>query len=57
MDDLQVWAFEDLKDFEFLNWLCTRLYSENRMTGDNMRDAAQRLKLLIDRLEVITIKE
>lgn len=45
------WIIEDPKDIEFLKWLCKRLYSEDRMTGDNMRDAAQRLKILLDRIE------
>jgi hypothetical protein len=34
-------------DLLFLNRLATLLYSENRMTGDQMRDNAQRLDSIL----------
>jgi len=43
-------VIDDEKDVEFLHWLKDRLYSEQRMTGDNMRDAANRLYLILNNL-------
>ena len=40
-------------DMEFLKWAYKRLYSENRMTGDDMRDMAQRIQLIYDNAEKI----
>lgn len=48
-----MYMFEDDHDMEFLRSLCKRLYSEDRMNGDNMRDMAQRLHILIERTHKI----
>jgi len=44
----------DDKEYEYLEYLKKRLYSEIRMNADEMRDNANRLYILIDRLEKIT---
>ncbi len=44
-------------DVEYLHWLKTRLYSENRLTGDNMRDMAQQLDTILDRMVPIKLED
>lgn len=43
-------VIEDSVDVAYLESLARRLFSERRMTGDEMRDAGNRLRVLLDRL-------
>lgn len=45
----QVYVIEYVNDMEFLRMLMLRLYREERLTGDNQRDLAQRLQVLLER--------
>ena len=49
------YVFEVDQDVDYLKRLMKRLYSEDRMTGDEMRNEAQRLNVVIDRLMRVTI--
>jgi hypothetical protein len=48
------YVIEDEIDLTYLKSLKDRLFSENKMTADDMRDAGNRLQILIDRLVEIS---
>ena len=39
-----------MQDLVFLQRLCTRMYAEDRFTGDQMRNIAQRLDRILESL-------